>query len=72
MLPVFAYFHIEASNPIVGLWCDSCSLPSLCEFPLYSVNKEGVGLVGTVRQCVNCGGDEDDEDGDAEADLVRG
>jgi hypothetical protein len=72
VIPVFGYFHIEASNPIVGLWCDDCSLPSLCEFPLYSVNRDGVGQVGTVKCCVNCNGDEEGEDEDPEGDLVRG
>ena len=72
MLPVFGYFHIEAGNPVVGLWCSSCNLPSMCEFPLYSVNRDGVGQVGTVRQCVECNGDEEDDDGDPEAGLVCG
>lgn len=67
-----AYFYIEASNPIVGLWCANCDLPSMCEFPLYAINSDGVAQVGMVRQCVDCEGDEEDDDGDPEAGLVRG
>lgn len=62
MMPVISYFHIEAGNPIVGLWCDECSLPSLIECPVYSVDTEGVGRVGTAHACLNCGGSEGEDE----------
>lgn len=56
------YFHLDASNPTVGLWCPDCQQPSVIECPVVQLSLDGVGIVGTCQTCVDCDGDGEDDD----------
>lgn len=43
-----------AGDPVTGLWCDSCLLPSLIEAQVSLTSEDGSSLV-THRWCVECG-----------------
>lgn len=47
--------QVEAGRPVLGLWCDTCLLPSVVEVPLLHLTSTGVGLIGTVRKCMQDG-----------------
>lgn len=66
------YLVIDTDDPQVGLWCEECQLPSVVRFPVLSMSLEGVGQAGVWIGCMRCDEFEEGEDGDTEADLVRG
>jgi hypothetical protein len=49
-------FETDMSRAIVGLWCDNCAQPSRIQAPLITLTSEGVGDIGEVDVCVDCGG----------------
>lgn len=57
------YIHIDTTNPVVGLWCDDCGLPGMVEFGLVRMGEDGIGPCGVMAVCMNCGGDESEDDG---------
>jgi hypothetical protein len=46
--------HIETGEPIFGLWCPHCLLPSGFELPICSVSEFGVGSLGSVKRYYDC------------------
>lgn len=67
------YLVIDDTNPEVGLWCDTCQLPSGIRCPVRIITPDGVAEGVPWSGCVNC--DElleEEDDGEAgPADLVR-
>lgn len=47
--------HLFAGEPIFGLWCPSCLLPSGYQVDLFAVSLEGVRAMGPARRCYDCG-----------------
>jgi hypothetical protein len=44
----------NVSRPRVGLWCNTCALPSAWEFDVLRIKDSGVSLVSTFRRCTDC------------------
>jgi hypothetical protein len=55
-MPVAALIFVleRLGDPITGLWCDRCALPSGVEIP-YSLSGAGCVSVGVLRRCEDCG-----------------
>lgn len=49
-------FHVTAGTPIVGLWCDTCLLPSRYEVPVHAMSEDGPWQIGLVNHCNECTG----------------
>lgn len=58
------WLYADTDHPILGLWCDECQLPGGVEFPLLGLSMEGVGELGSIVTCLNCGDFDDDEEAD--------
>jgi len=43
-------------DPITGLWCETCFLPSVISVPVYLLGGSGVTLHGYAEQCQACEG----------------
>lgn len=72
--PWSIYLVIDDTNPEVGLWCETCQLPSGIRVPVNIITLDGVTPGIPWSGCVNCD-DLEDEDEDGEAGpghLVRG
>lgn len=66
------YLYADADNAEVGYWCGSCQLPSAVKFPVLAMTLDGISQAGWHEVCLDCGGDEEGDDGEDEAgDLVR-
>lgn len=66
------YLYADADNAEVGFWCDNCLAPAKVRFPVLAISMEGVGPAGSMEVCVDCGGDDEDDDApEAEGDLSR-
>lgn len=65
------YLYADADNAEVGFWCDGCQLPSAVKFPVLALTIDGISQAGQHTVCLDCGGDEEDEDEDPEGNLVR-
>lgn len=61
------YLYADADNAEVGFWCDGCQLPSAVKFPVLALTMDGISQAGWHQVCLDCGGDEEDEDEDGEA-----
>lgn len=46
---------VEAGEPILGLWCETCLLPSLVTVPVSALSHAGVTDLGFVEACTDCG-----------------
>jgi len=46
---------IDLGEPDTGLWCRTCSAPSLLRFPVLHLTGDGVMPVGSVDFCLQCG-----------------
>jgi hypothetical protein len=44
---------IAAGSSTTGLWCDTCSLPSRCDIPIYALGADGPSLIGIQSICTN-------------------
>ena len=67
-LPV--YFHFDADNALVGLWCEDCNLPSAIRIPILSLSETGVNEVGFYDACMDCGEFDDEEGEDDDYDTL--
>jgi hypothetical protein len=47
--------QLVLGDPITGLWCDHCSLPSVVEVPIHTLSQLGVSSGSTVTQCLTPG-----------------
>lgn len=47
--------HLIPSEPITGIWCHWCLLPSAVQVSLSMIDKRGVTSMGTVTYCSDCG-----------------
>lgn len=64
--------YINDANPVVGIWCTACNLPSGIRCPITAITPDGVTDLGYWSGCVSCDELEEEDDGEAEGDLVRG
>lgn len=60
MPPLRVTMHLEiVGEPIRGLWCDACALPSALEVIVLRGLSTGSGPVtmapATIRYCTDCG-----------------
>lgn len=54
----YVVVNITVGEPVVGLWCDTCALPSKVEFPLYTITEHGVSQMSSVPWCTEHGRDD--------------
>lgn len=60
---------LVAGEPLRGIWCDRCLLPSAVTVPVYITRPDGsfVGDAGVVTHCPDCDGwpapDDEEESG---------
>lgn len=47
--------NLTVGEPELGLWCETCALPSLVEFPIYAITEQGVTQMGAVPLCTEHG-----------------
>jgi len=48
--------QLATGKPRLGLWCDTCLLPSGVEVDVHTMCTEhGSHLVGTYTECLSCG-----------------
>ncbi len=70
------YLYADADNAEVGFWCSTCQLPSAVQFPVLAMTIDGISQAGTHVVRLDCGGDEEDDDGQEDdgpaGNLVRG
>lgn len=45
---------LTPGTAVIGLWCNTCELPSVERVPLSVVTKDGVITIGTLTHCTNC------------------
>jgi hypothetical protein len=48
-------YHVEPGEPILGLWCETCLLPSVVSVPVLLLTDSGVSDLGFAEQCARCG-----------------
>lgn len=49
--PGYPWVGLVPGTPKLGLWCDTCLLPSRYEIPLYVLGDDGPIRVGTKTGC---------------------
>jgi hypothetical protein len=47
--------RVMAGDPVTGLWCETCALPSVISVPVYLLSNSGVTLHGHALKCADCG-----------------
>ena len=46
--------NLTAGTPRVGLWCDTCALPSRYSIPVHVMSLDGPRQIGSVAKCGEC------------------